>query len=91
MKLIRFLMKLNNETTSIELKNGTVVHGTITGMDVIMNTHLKAIKIMLKLTNLVMLDHLSMRGNNIHYYILPDSLNLDTLQEEDAPRVMPKK
>lgn len=27
----RFLMKLNNETVTLELKDGSVVHGTITG------------------------------------------------------------
>jgi|AntAceMinimDraft_1070359.scaffolds.fasta_scaffold10278_4 hypothetical protein len=31
MKLVRFLQKLSNETCTIELKNGTVVHGSIMG------------------------------------------------------------
>ncbi|CAL9039362.1 unnamed protein product [Musa banksii] len=91
MKLVRFLMKLNNETVSIELKNGTVVHGTIIGVDISMNTHLKTVKLTVKGKNPVTLDHLSVRGNNIRYYILPDSLNLETLLVEETPRVKPKK
>ncbi|GMH05876.1 hypothetical protein Nepgr_007716 [Nepenthes gracilis] len=91
MKLVRFLMKLNNETVSIELKNGTVVHGTITGVDISMNTHLKTVKLTVKGKNPVTHDHLSVRGNNIRYYILPDSLNLETLLVEETPRIKPKK
>jgi len=34
----------------------------------------------------VQLDSLSIRGNNIRYYILPDSLPLDTLLIDDTPK-----
>lgn len=61
------------------------------GVDISMNTHLKTVKLTLKGKNPVTLDHLSVRGNNIRYYILPDSLNLETLLVEDTPRVKPKK
>jgi len=30
----RFLMRLNNETVTVELKNGTVVQGTISGITI---------------------------------------------------------
>ena len=91
MKLVRFLMKLSNETVTIELKNGTVVHGTVAGVDVSMNTHLKQVKMTLKGKNPVSLDTLSIRGSNIRYYILPDSLNLDTLLVDDTPKLVQKR
>lgn len=79
-------MKLNNETVTIELKNGTTVQGTVAGVDVSMNTYLKNVKVTLKGKNPVSYESLSIRGNNIRYYILPDALNLDTLLVDDAPK-----
>lgn len=110
-------MKLSHESVTIELKNGTQVHGTITGeweeeeatllyfnhqwiisnivvesgVDVAMNTHLKAVKMTMKNRDPMQLDTLSIRGNNIRYYILPDTIQLETLLIDDAPKSKKKK
>ena len=56
-------MKLTNETVRVELKNGSVVEGTITGVDVSMNTHLKTVRLTIKGYDPVSLDHLTIRYN----------------------------
>ncbi|CTQ40749.1 small nuclear ribonucleoprotein D1 [Babesia microti strain RI] len=103
MKLVRFLMKLANESVTIELKNGTVLTGTVTGVDISMNTHLKNVKVVVKKDPLsdtdkavnspqyILLDHLTVRGNNIRYFILSDSLPLDTLLIDDTPKQKPPR
>ncbi|CAE8600210.1 unnamed protein product [Polarella glacialis] len=87
MRLVRFLMKLSNESVVIELKNSTVVQGTITGVDMSMNAHMKNIKFTVKGKPPVSMDHLTIRGNNIRYVILPDSIPLDTLLVDDSKRL----
>lgn len=84
-------MKLQNESVTIELKNGTIVHGTVTGVDVQMNTHLKTVKMTVKGRDPLSLDTLSIRGNNIRYWILPDALPLDMLLVDDAPKPKGKR
>jgi small nuclear ribonucleoprotein D1 len=84
-------MKLQNESVTIELKNGTIVHGTVTGVDVQMNTHLKTVKMTVKDREPLSLDSLSIRGNNIRYWILPDALPLDMLLVDDAPKPKGKR
>ena len=86
MKLVHFLQKLSNETVTIELKNGTTIHGTVNGVDMTMNMHLRHVKMTVKGRSTVPLDYMSVRGNHIRFVILPDSLNLDTLLVDDAPK-----
>eukprot|EP00928_Gymnodinium_smaydae_P085514 TRINITY_DN68_c0_g2_i1.p1 TRINITY_DN68_c0_g2~~TRINITY_DN68_c0_g2_i1.p1 ORF type:complete len:113 (+),score=29.36 TRINITY_DN68_c0_g2_i1:106-444(+) len=87
MRLVRFLMKLSNESVVVELKNSTIVQGTITGVDVSMNCHMKNIKFTVKGKPPVSMDHLTIRGNNVRYVILPDSIPLDTLLVDDSKRL----
>ena len=56
-----------------------------------MNTHLKSVKMTLKGKNPVNLESLSIRGNNVRYFILPNTLNLDTLLVDDVARPKKKK
>ncbi|PQE03375.1 small nuclear ribonucleo sm d1 protein [Rutstroemia sp. NJR-2017a WRK4] len=86
MKLVRFLMKCANETVTIELKNGTIIHGTITSVSPQMNTALRTVKMTPKNGSTISLDTINLRGSTIRYYILPDSLPLDTLLIDDTPK-----
>jgi small nuclear ribonucleoprotein D1 len=56
-----------------------------------MNTHLKPVKMTVKNKDPVNLESLSIRGNNIRHFILPDSLPLDTLLIDDSPKSKGKK
>ena len=55
-----------------------------------MNTHMKSVKITVKGKNPVSLETLSIRGNNIRYYLLPDNLNLDALLVDDTKKQQKK-
>jgi len=41
--------------------------------------------------NPISLESLSIRGNNIRYFILPDALPLETLLIDDTPKAKAKK
>ncbi|ODQ66624.1 Sm-like ribonucleo protein, partial [Nadsonia fulvescens var. elongata DSM 6958] len=87
-------MKLTNESVQIELKNGTIVAGTIVSVSPNMNTTLRNVKMTIKYRDPTSLDYINIRGNNIRYYVLPDSLPLDTLLIDDTPKLKdraPKK
>ncbi|PNS21285.1 Small nuclear ribonucleoprotein Sm D1 [Sphaceloma murrayae] len=86
MKLVRFLMKCQNETVTLELKNGSLIHGTIASVSPQMNTALRTVKFTPRGRDPISMDTINVRGSMIRYFILPDSLPLDTLLIDDAPK-----
>ncbi|KAF3158283.1 mRNA splicing protein smd1 [Orbilia oligospora] len=90
MKLVRFLMKCANETVTVELKNGTIIHGTITTVTPTMNTSLRTVRMTVRNREPQTLDTINIRGSTIRYFILPDSLPLDTLLIDDSVKAKNK-
>ncbi|GKY92067.1 mRNA splicing protein smd1 [Mayamaea pseudoterrestris] len=87
MKLVKFLQKLTREQVTIELKNGSVVQGTVVGVDSTMNCHLRKAKVTVRGKNPVPYATLSIRGSTIRAWLLPESLNLDALLVDDTKKV----
>ena len=56
-----------------------------------MNTHMKTVKMTVRGGEPVSLDTLSIRGNSIRCFILPDSLPIDNLLVDDTPKAKAKK
>jgi len=79
-------MKISNETVTVELKNGSVVHGTVTGVDPQMNIHMKNAKLTARSREPIHYDVLAIRGNQVRYVILPEALPLDSLLVDDRPK-----
>ncbi|KAJ5773281.1 hypothetical protein N7457_008177 [Penicillium paradoxum] len=69
---------------------GTVLHGTIVSVSPQMNTSLRAVKMTPKGRDPISLDTINIRGSTIRNCILPDSLPLDTLLVDDAPKAKNK-
>ncbi|KAG9202639.1 hypothetical protein G6514_004131 [Epicoccum nigrum] len=80
----RRCMKCQNETVTVELKNGTIFNGTITPVSPLVNVALRTIKYTPKDLDNVTLDTMTVRGSTVRYIILPDSLPLDTLLIDDT-------
>lgn len=51
-----------------------------------MNTALRNVKMTTKGQEPIPLDSMNIRGSTVRYFILPDSLPLDTLLIDDAPK-----
>ncbi|GKT28712.1 Like-Sm (LSM) domain containing protein, LSm4/SmD1/SmD3 like protein [Aduncisulcus paluster] len=79
MKIVKFLQQLRGETVTVELKNGTSVHGTVTSVDYYMNITISNAKVRQTDGETITMDKTRVTGSNIRDVILPDTLNLESL------------
>jgi small nuclear ribonucleoprotein D1 len=62
MGLSWFLTKLRNETVTIELKNSTIITGTIDEADAAMNIYLRKVNMVVNSYKTYQLNSISIRG-----------------------------
>lgn len=91
MKLVHFLMKLQNESVQVELKNGTMVQGTVLSVSPTMNINLKDVKMTSIDRTPTVLEHMTIRGNQVRMVLLPDELNLDSILSDSVFKPKSKK
>lgn len=77
MKLTKLLSDLTNERVRVELKNGTIIQGSLSNVSPSMNLTLKKASMTLKHRDPVNVEFVNIRGSNIRGIVLPETLNLD--------------
>ncbi len=79
MNLSIIFNRIVNETITVELKNGIILHGTLLHSDKLMNLYLKKVKKTNNSAFNLNLESISIRGNTIRYVILPIWINFDSI------------
>lgn len=82
---------MQNESVQVELKNGTMVQGTILSVSPAMNINLKDVKMTSIDRPATSLEHITIRGNQVRMVLLPDELNLDSILQDPVFKPKSKK
>ena len=77
MNLNLIFKKILNETITVELKNETLIYGTLTKFDKSMNLYLKKVKKSFPNQKSIYFESVSIRGSIVRYIIIPNWINLD--------------
>jgi len=79
MRIKKIFKKIINESVTVELKNGTIIHGFLIKIDTYMNLYLKNAKRASNGRNSILIPTVSIRGTKIRYIVLPNWLNFDSI------------
>lgn len=82
--LIHVLEALVGETVTVELKNSSVVTGTLSSIDQTMTAHLTAAKVVPARGEPELHHELTVRGMNIRMFLLNDTVDVDNLLKKAA-------